>query len=558
MLDRLGIRTQLWLLVAVAAIGVIVTAGAAGYAASRGGAALEFEHRDSLTPLVALGTISSELRETSFRVAGVLIDQIPIEGSKNHAVGAVRAIDEHWQRYSAYAKSSGAASAEELELVGKGDKGLQVVDAFYRKLIAAYEAKDKKALESIFEDDWPEANMAYLKVLDKLIALKKAQSAVTFESNSARLEAARTLAAVVAVVSIAVFTLFAWYIRRGMVQALVEAGAAADRIAEGDLRVRIETRRRDEIGALFGALNRMAGKLEEIVARVRRSSETIATATSEIASGNHNLSSRTEAQAGSLEETSASMEELAATVKQNSDNARQANDLAITSSQVAEKGGKAVREVVDTMQDIHGSSRKIVEIIAVIDGIAFQTNILALNAAVEAARAGEQGRGFAVVASEVRSLAERSATAAKEIKALIEGSVDKIARGGELAQRAGKTIDDVVASVQRATAIMSEISAASAEQNSGIAQVNQAIAQMHQTTQQNASLVEEAAAAATSLHQQAEGLADAVRFFKLEDVAPAAEASGPPPAQPGLPPNVLPLENRRAAGVRRLPAGAAS
>ena len=552
MLDRVGIRTQLWLLVGLAALAVVVAAGAARYAASRGSAALEFEHRDSLVPLVALGTISSEMRETSFRLAGVLIDQIPIEGSKNHATGAARAIDEEWKRYSEYARSSGSASGEELELVGKADKGLQVADAFYRKLIRAYEQKDKKALESIFEDDWPEVNMAYLKALDKLIALKKAQSAITFETNAARLSAAQSVAAMAGLVSIAVFTLFAWFIRRGIVKALVEAGSVADRIAEGDLAVRIQTHRRDEIGALFGALNRMAGNLEQIVARVRRSSETIAAATSEIASGNQHLSARTEAQAGSLEETSASMEELAATVKQNSDNARQANELAISSSKVAEKGGKVVRDVVETMQDIHGNSRKIVEIIGVIDGIAFQTNILALNAAVEAARAGEQGRGFAVVASEVRSLAERSATAAKEIKSLIEGSVDKVARGGELVQRAGKTMDEVVESVQRVTAIMGEITAASEEQNSGITQVNGAIAQMHQTTQQNASLVEEAAAAATSLHQQAEALADAVRVFKLDPTQThLAEEPARMSAPDALPPNVLPLEARRPGLAQR-------
>ena len=558
MLDRLGIRTQLWLLVAAAAIAVVVAAGAAAYACKRGDAALEFEHRDSLAPLVALGAISSDLRETSFRLAGVLIEQIPIEGSKNHANSAVRTIGEHWRQYSAYAQSSRAASPEELELVARGDKGMAVVQDFYRKLIAAYEAKDKKALESIFEDDWPQANMAFLKVLDKLIELKKAQSAVTYDTSARQLGITSIFAVSSAAGSIAFFTLFAWLIRRGIVRAFTEAATVADRVAEGDLAARVQTQRRDEIGLLFQALNRMASNLADIVARVRRSSETIASATSQIASGNHNLSSRTEAQAGSLEETSASMEELAATVKQNSDNARQANELAISSSQVAEKGGKAVREVVDTMQDIHGSSRKIVEIIAVIDGIAFQTNILALNAAVEAARAGEQGRGFAVVASEVRSLAERSATAAREIKALIEGSVDKIARGGELAQRAGRTIDDVVASVQRATAIMGEISAASVEQNAGITQVNQAIAQMHETTQQNASLVEEAAAAATSLHQQAEALADAVRFFKLESGDGAVEEPRPAPAPPELPPNVLPLESRRPSAVRRLPAGAGS
>jgi methyl-accepting chemotaxis protein len=336
-------------------------------------------------------------------------------------------------------------------------------------------------------------------------------------------------------VSIVLFFVFAAFIARGIVKALVEACSIADRISEGDLRVRIATVRRGEMGRLFEALNRMAGSLERIVTRVRASSESIARATSEIASGNQNLSSRTEMQAGSLEETSASMEQLAATVKQNAENARQANQLAISSSDVAAKGGEVVGKVVDTMGAINASSRKIVEIIGVIDGIAFQTNILALNAAVEAARAGEQGRGFAVVASEVRNLAQRAATAAKEIKALIEGSVAKISQGGELADRAGRTMGEILDSVKRVTSIMSDISAASQEQNAGINQVNQAVGQMHQTTQQNASLVEEAAAAAASLHQQAESLFDAVRVFKLADEAPAsAPAVVPPTAGPGL------------------------
>ncbi len=528
MVDRICIRLQCWLLVAVATFAVVVATGAAGYAAWRGIGALEFEHRDSLGPLVALNTIGSTLHETSFRLAGVLIDEIPIEGSKNQAKDAVAEVGTLWRQYSARAKESGTASPAELELVKKGDSGIEVVDSFYAKLLATYEKRDKKELESVFSDDWPNVQMAFIKVLDKLIAIKKAESLTTYENSSSRLRHTVTFAVAMGVASILLFVLLGSIIRGAIVRSLIEASAAANRIAEGDLRVHIKSRRTDDIGNLFHALNRMASNLRDTVSRVRESTETIANATSEIASGNQHLSSRTENQAGSLEETSASMEQLAATVRQNADNARQANQLAITSSDIAMKGGAVVDRVVSTMGEINASSRKIVEIISVIDGIAFQTNILALNAAVEAARAGEQGRGFAVVASEVRNLAQRAAGAAKEIKALIEGSVAKISQGGDLADRAGKTMGEILDSVKRVTSIMADITAASQEQNAGIMQVNQAVGQMHETTQQNASLVEEAAAAAASLHTQAETLFEAMRVFKLDERAePVVEARTP-------------------------------
>jgi methyl-accepting chemotaxis protein len=362
---------------------------------------------------------------------------------------------------------------------------------------------------------------------------------------TARLGTAGAVAGVLGIAAIAVFMLLGALIRSSMMGALGKASTVADHISRGDLRVRATTGRRDELGGLLNGLDHMAGDLAGIVARVRQSSEAIAEATAEIASGNQNLSSRTESQAGSLEETSASMEELAATVRQNAENARQANQLAITSSEVATKGGEVVGQVVETMGEINASSRKIVEITAVIDAIAFQTNILALNAAVEAARAGDQGRGFAVVASEVRNLAVRSATAAKEIKALIEGSVARISRGGELADRAGQTMREVVQSVQRVTAIMAEITAASQEQDAGIAQVNQAISQMHETTQQNASLVQEAAAAAASLHAQAEQLSDAVRTFQLPEGNAPQAAPQPAPAPAPAPAAARPSGPRR-------------
>lgn len=290
----------------------------------------------------------------------------------------------------------------------------------------------------------------------------------------------------------------------------------AQSVAAGDLTRQIDVTSTDETGQLLQALKNMNGSLQKIVGDVRSGTNTIATASSEIAAGNLDLSARTEQQASSLEETASSMEELTSTVKQNSDNARQANQLAVTASDVAVKGGAVVAQVVSTMGSINESASKIVDIISVIDGIAFQTNILALNAAVEAARAGEQGRGFAVVATEVRSLAQRSASAAKEIKTLIGDSMEKVNAGSKLVGEAGATMDEVVVSVRRVTDIMGEISAASNEQSAGIEQVNQAIAQMDQVTQQNAALVEQAAAAAESMQDQAVELAKVVSLFKLE------------------------------------------
>ncbi|WP_377702543.1 methyl-accepting chemotaxis protein [Pseudoduganella sp. UC29_71] len=308
---------------------------------------------------------------------------------------------------------------------------------------------------------------------------------------------------------------FAYVLTRSITLPLAQAVRVAQTVAAGDLSSQIRVDSRDETGQLLAALKDMNASLARIVSQVRGGTDTIATASGEIASGNLDLSSRTEQQASSLQQTASSMEELTATVKQNGDNSRQAHTLALSASDVAQRGGAVVSQVVDTMGMINASAHKIVDIIGVIDGIAFQTNILALNAAVEAARAGEQGRGFAVVAAEVRNLAQRSAAAAREIKVLIGDSVEKVSTGARLVDQAGSTMEEIVVNVRRVSDIIGEITTASAEQTNGIEQINRAISQMDQVTQQNAALVEEAAAAAAALQEQSQALADAVSVFQL-------------------------------------------
>ncbi|MBK4738421.1 methyl-accepting chemotaxis protein [Noviherbaspirillum pedocola] len=328
-------------------------------------------------------------------------------------------------------------------------------------------------------------------------------------------ESGRNLLIIIGVVALAAGAALAWLLSRSIVRPISYAVSVARTVAAGDLSKDIRVQSKDEAGELMQALKDMNDSLAKIVAEVRAGTETIATGSAQVAAGSQDLSARTEQQASSLEETASSMEELTSTVKQNAENARQANVLAGTASEVASKGGEVIGQVVGTMGEIHASANKIVDIISVIDGIAFQTNILALNAAVEAARAGEQGRGFAVVASEVRTLAQRSANAAKEIKSLIDDSVEKVEAGSQLVNSAGTTMNEIVESVRRVTDIMAEISSASAEQTAGIDQINQAVTQMDSVTQQNAALVEEAAAASESMQHQAASLANTVSIFRL-------------------------------------------
>ena len=393
---------------------------------------------------------------------------------------------------------------------------------------------------------------AQLKYIDAIHALTLHQVAQTREDARKAAQAyelTRTLVVLLAAAAVVLATLLAWLITRSITQPIQQAVAAARRVADGDLTVRLPAGRRDEMGQLLAALQEMTGNLRALVAQVQDGARNVADTSAQIAQGNADLSERTEEQAGTLEETASSMEELTSTVAQNAENARQASELAVGASGVARRGGEVVGQVVSTMTGISESSRRISEIIGVIDGIAFQTNILALNAAVEAARAGDQGRGFAVVAAEVRNLAQRSASAAREIKQLIVDSVQKVDAGTQLVDAAGRTMDEIVGSVRRVTDLVGEIAAASQEQSSGIEQVNSAITQMEQVLQQNASLVEEAAASTESMKAQAAGLRDLVSRFRLE--AGAAEDAGPAPRQDAPSLAFSPARGSRASSATR-------
>jgi methyl-accepting chemotaxis protein len=353
------------------------------------------------------------------------------------------------------------------------------------------------------------------KAAAKLVELQVSEAAAEFNRASATTSMVLSVSLGVTLLGLVLGGLLAWAITRSITGPVAQAVKVAETVAAGDLSARIDTRGGDEIAQLLTALMKMTDNLTGIVAQVLQSSDSIATGSAQIATGNADLSQRTEEQASNLQQTAASMEQMNATVRQNADTARQATQLATSASTVAARGGEVVGQVVQTMQDITDSSRKIADIIGVIDGIAFQTNILALNAAVEAARAGEQGRGFAVVASEVRSLAQRSAEAAHEIKSLIGASVEKVEAGSKLVGDAGTTMTDIVTQVRRVADLISEMDAATREQTQGISQVSDAVNQLDQVTQQNAALVEESAAAADSLRQQAALLTDAIGVFKL-------------------------------------------
>ena len=476
--------------------------------------ALKTVYEDRTVTLGQLAEIRAGILTDQMLVTQMVAGASPARISENLASLAITTerIEKVWTEYMAtYLTPEEEVLAKKL----KADKEQYMKDGL-NPAVAAIKAGNIEEAHRLVNSTLPQLFTPVQKGLIDLVQLQIDVAKSENDKGAARNVTAVTVVTVFIVVAIVFSALFSLALIRAISASLTQANQAALAVSRGDLTQQIHVQGQDEVTQLMRTMQTMQANLVDLVSRVRSGSEGVSTASSEIAQGNHDLSSRTESQASALEETAASMEELDATVKQNADGARQANQLAVKASSVAVEGGNVVGQVVETMKGINESSRKISDIIGVIDGIAFQTNILALNAAVEAARAGEQGRGFAVVASEVRSLAGRSAEAAKEIKQLIGTSVERVEQGTALVDKAGNTMTEVVSSIRRVTDIMGEISAASGEQSAGVSQVGEAIVQMDQVTQQNAALVEQMAAAASSLKSQAADLVQVVSAFKVE------------------------------------------
>jgi len=547
MFKHLSIKSRLVFVIAFLAVELVAGAVIGIYNLGVANAELKQMYDHRLVGLNQVGQVTQLITANQLAVAkAVSLEDAGQRGAAMTAIDTnIAAIDKLWADYKAMELNDNErVLVEQFTAARKA-----FLDGGLVPAVAAIRANDNAAAVALLNGPMTRLYVPLNELGGKLIKEQQDAALQEYQHSQATFETVRAVCLAGLVFGLAMAAFVGWVLVRAIVRPLEQAVAIAGAVARGDLTQTIDVTSHDETGRLLQALKDMNDSLVRIVSQVRTGTDNIATASSEIAAGNLDLSSRTEQQAGSLEETASSMEELTSTVKQNADNARQANALATSASEVAGKGGDVVAQVVQTMGAINASATRIVDIIAVIDGIAFQTNILALNAAVEAARAGEQGRGFAVVAGEVRSLAQRSAAAAKEIKLLIDDSVDKVHHGSELVDRAGSTMAEIVQSVNRVTDIMAEITAASQEQTAGIEQINGAVAQMDQVTQQNAALVEEASAAAASLQDEASALAHTVGAFKL-NVAGGARAAVAAPRVTTTLPAVVAKAPVKAAAVK--------
>ena len=514
MASGLSIKSRLLALAALALVGVVALAALAIGSQRVSQRALTGLYEQDIESLLRLQRIENSLLEVRFRAAGVLLDQLPVQGSLNHVREARTEIGKLWGELEpratrAFVAGDAATALKDLQ------QGWPLVDTTLAKLEKGYAAKDKAALSAVLEDDWATLHKAAVKPIQALIPITQAAAAASYASAIDGSQTMLGIGVATALVCLTGLALVAWLTMRSMLGPLNAVEQSMRAIAGGDLSQPLPAPRHDELGRMIDALAQMQQRLLDLVGDVRRSTESITTASGEIAAGTQDLSQRTERAASSLQQTASAMQELTGTVRHSAEAAGQARTLAASAADVAGRGGAVVQQVVATMGEISASAKRIADITGVIDGIAFQTNILALNAAVEAARAGDQGRGFAVVAAEVRSLAQRSAAAAKEIKALIGGSVEKVETGSRLVADAGTTMTDIVASVQRVAEMIGDITHAAAAQSDGIGGVNSAVSQLDQMTQQNAALVEQSAAASESLKDQARRLAQTVGSFTL-------------------------------------------